>query len=160
MTTTTAEKVPQDLPWARVYDMLGMKAEYDGWCFSNGTIINPVGYWTIPVIKGVTCKKVFQALRDAGVAVDRYIEDLDKDVIENKRDPNNNRGSYAISFKATVEADPENASQSANQRKKKGDDDITALERLAPGVSLLSGHRQPPGRGKRHPLFGLTAPRW
>ena len=122
--STVTDKVPQDLPWAKVYDLLGMKGEYDG--YMSNSVPNQPGYWTELVIQGVTCNKVVAALRKADVQVYLYTEDLDASVTDN----HNRAASYAVSFKATVEADEENANQSANQRKKKGCTDITLLERL------------------------------
>lgn len=117
-----------NLDWRKTYEALGMSDKY-GTEVSKLEISEQPGLWTIPVIKGATCNWVVAALKKLGVKVWQYADDLDKSVTENDRDPSRD-GSYAVSFKATVEADEENADQSANQRRKKGCKDITLLERL------------------------------
>jgi len=85
--------------------------------------------WIAPVLKGVTCNKVVACLRKLGVNVSTYVEDLDKDVSANDRDPNKT-GSYAVAFRRTVEADDDNKSKSANDLVEAGHKGITLLERL------------------------------
>lgn len=79
-------------------------------------------------MKGVTPNKVVKVLRDVDFRVWLYTDDLDKAVPTNDRDPKN--GSYSTSFKKNIEADPENANQSADDRKAANAKDITLLERL------------------------------
>lgn len=116
-----------DINWQKVYEALGMSAEWERFSqtFTGNKNSN---LWSIPVLKGVTPNKVVKALRKLGVTVDLYCEDLDRAVPTNDRDPNN--GSYAISFRKTIEADPELASKSADDLKKEGTKGITLLERL------------------------------
>ncbi len=115
-----------NLDWAKVYEALG--TEYDSEIASLA-IAEQEDLWTVPVIKGLTCNKVVAGLRNMGVKVYTYIDDLDENITVNDRDPNRD-GSYTVSFHSNVEADEENRSQSANQRKEKGCKDITLLERL------------------------------
>jgi hypothetical protein len=152
-----AEK--QTLDWAKAYEALGMNAEYNS-KIASLTISEESGLWTIPVIKDVTCNKVVQALRDTGCQVWLYADDMDKEVVENDRDPNSD-SSYAVSVRATVEADEEQANKSANQLAKEGHKGITLLERLllelayflttgkhldVKKVTLCSGSRRSDGR--------------
>lgn len=113
--------------WQKVYSVLGMEAEYAEF-FCTPACMEDQNLWVIRVIKGATLNKVVAALRKLGVDVYTYVDDLDKGVPTNDRDPNN--GSYAISFKRTIEADEENKNLSANQLEKQGHKGITLLERL------------------------------
>jgi len=118
------EEFLPDIDWVRTYVLLG---------YAEGYVKSPVikeapGFWTVPVIQGVTCNKVASVLRKLGVSVYLYKEDLDKDVTENDCDPAN--GSYAVSFTRTIEADEENKNLSANMLKQRGHKGITLLERL------------------------------
>ena len=110
----------------KAYDLLGLKKEYEVFRKEH-PYSDKEGHWVIDMLKGLTCKKVIDALRKQGVRV-KASDTLDQDVTENQRDPS--KGSYAVAFKATVEADEENKNQSANDRKKQECQDITLLERL------------------------------
>ncbi len=116
-----------DIDWQKVYATLGMEAEYAEALKSLSAEDYP-SLWAVPVVKGVTCKKVISALRKLEVGVYVYVEDLNKDVTTNDRDPNN--GSYRIGFSRTIEADEANKNLSANVLKEKGQKGITLLERL------------------------------
>lgn len=120
---------PVILDWRKAYQALGMEVEYDKQIKHLGPTTGYCSYWPIPKIKGATCNKSVAALREAGATVYTYVDDLDKEVTKtvNRPDITDN---YVIHVKATIEADPENANQSANERKKKGCQDITLLERL------------------------------
>ncbi len=58
----------------------------------------------------------------------KYADDLDADVTENDRHPKD--GTYAVWVRDRVEADEENKSQSANQRREQKRTDQTLLERM------------------------------
>ncbi len=117
--------------WHKVYDGLGLLSDLetfiatDVFCETSST----PNTWAVPVLRGVTLNMVVSALRKLGVKVSVCSGDLDGNVPTNDRDPNRD-GSYTVSFQANVEADPENANQSANDRKPLGAKDITLLERL------------------------------
>lgn len=121
-------KTLPDINWQEAYKALGMSAEYESEV-ANLAISGNTSLWTIPVIKGATCNKAVAALRELGVDVYTCVNDLDKDVSENDRDPKRD-GSYQVSFRQNVEADEENKNQSANRRREQGCKDITLLERL------------------------------
>jgi membrane-bound inhibitor of C-type lysozyme len=109
------------IDWKEVYRQLGMSVEI-------GDGVNDSRYWTVPVFKGVTINKVVEVLRVMGVTVYLYVEDLDKNVVKNDRDPAN--GDYQVKFLRTVEADPELQNKSAEMLAKDGVKGITLLERL------------------------------
>lgn len=115
------------IDWRKLYAALGMEAEYLEAVKELGLPHNE-GLWTFPVVKGVTCNKMVAAMRKLGVNVYTYVDDLDKGVPTNDRSPDN--GSYLVSFRRNVEADPENKSKSANQLAADGHKGITLLERL------------------------------
>jgi len=106
-----------------LYQTLGME-------FHPGELEVPEdpNHWDIYVMKGVTPNMVVAALRKQGVIVDTYVDDLDKGVSINDRDPKN--GSYRVRFKANIEADPEYVNKSANDLKEEKIQGITLLERL------------------------------
>ncbi|MCX6722987.1 MAG: hypothetical protein NT094_02845, partial [Candidatus Staskawiczbacteria bacterium] len=89
--------------------------------------------WAVPVVKGITCNMVVGALREAmrtsDLKVWTYVDDLDKNVPTNDRDPNRD-GSYVVGFRRVVEADEENANKSASTLKAENHKGITLLERL------------------------------
>lgn len=116
-----------DLDWQKTYDTLGMSAEYAEAIKTLGVHENP-NLWVVPAVKGVTCNKVVAALRSLD-GIYTYVDDLNKDVPTNDRDPNRD-GSYAISFLRTIEADEENKNKSANVLAQGGHKGITLLERL------------------------------
>ena len=118
-----------DINWRKVYEFLGMTAEYDEFAKTQADFNADKSLWTIPVVKGVTCNKVVEALKSRDVAFYLYANDLDKAVTENDRDPNRD-GSYAIGFARKVEADEENKNLSADQLKEQNHKGITLLERL------------------------------
>lgn len=125
----------EDLPnldWAKVYEVLGMSAVYDVFLcteYSDQRYPTCAGLWQVWVLRGVTPNKVIAAFKKLEVNTYLYVNNLDKDVTKNDRDPNRD-GSYVVSFRKTVEADPENANQSADDRKASGAKDIALLERL------------------------------
>ncbi len=108
------------IDWKAVYLKLGMKCHQEVSASPN--------YWILPVEKGVTMNRVVKALRDLGVTVSMYTEDLDVDVKKNDRDSAN--GSYIVRFQKTIEADPELASKSAKTLTREEVKGITLLERL------------------------------
>lgn len=111
------------IDWKKVYEMLGIKAD-----FNNEDVNNP-NYWVVPVFRGVTTNKVVKALRDLGVNVYLYTDDLDKNVPTNDRDPVKN-GDYLVKFLKTIEADPELKNKSAETLANEKVKGITLLERL------------------------------
>jgi len=113
--------------WLRVYRELGMEAEFTAAAASLSCEDKP-GFWSVPVLKGVTPNKVVAIFRRLGVTAYVYIDDLDKAVTTNDRDPGN--GSYVIRVASNVEADPELADKSANDLAKQGIKGATLLERL------------------------------
>gem|GEM_PF-1064149 len=138
---------------AKACGLLGMASEYAEFVKKFGNEQAP-GYWTLPMVKAeecvkaakatgykLTCNKVFAVLKaelrklgkDAWSAYDdidkAVADDLKKNIKRNQRDPNRD-GSYLISFKAAVEADEENANQSADDRPWESHKDIVLLERL------------------------------
>ncbi|TSC94809.1 MAG: Uncharacterized protein CEN87_343 [Parcubacteria group bacterium Licking1014_1] len=117
-----------EINWKIVYEMLGMQTEYES-TIASLKIAKDIVIWTVPVIKGLTCKKVITCLKKLGVDIKKYIKNPDIEINHNDRDPNK-CGSYTISFKRTVEADEENRNLSADDLKKKSVKGITLLERL------------------------------
>lgn len=112
-----------DIDWSRVYKTLGMKFE------PGDLAIDPdPNFWDVYVLKGVTANRVVEVLRGFGVDVSLYVDDLDGDVNNLKRDPKN--GSYRVRFKKTVEADPDLAEKSADDLDAEGIDGIALVERL------------------------------
>ncbi|MEI6238031.1 MAG: hypothetical protein WCP15_00675 [bacterium] len=123
------------IDWKKVYEVLGIKSEID-----NEALHDP-RFWTIPVFESVTPNKVVKALRDLGVDMYLYTENLDRNVPENDRDPVRD-GNYVVKFQRTIEADPEFKNKSAETllgEKIKG---ITLLERLLLelGYFLVTGN--------------------
>ena len=133
-----------DINWQITYAALGMSAEYAEVSKKLGVAENP-NLWLVPAVKGVTCNKVVATLREVlkpfGLKVGTDIDDLDKDVSTNDRDPNRD-GSYVVGFRRTVEADEENANKSANVLKTESHKGATLLERLLPelGYFLTTRH--------------------
>lgn len=113
------------LNWARAYEALGMKAEYEA---VKLTVPETAGLWTVPFVKGVTCNNVVAVLKSLGVKFYLYANDLDREVTKNDRD--SAKGSYVVSFRATIEADEENKNLSANDCAERAIQGITLLERL------------------------------
>lgn len=118
-----------EINWKIVYESLGMQMDYESKISSlKSAQAQGITMWTIPVLKGLTCKKVIVCLNKLGVNIKKYIKNPDAEV-KNDRDPNKD-GSYSISFKRTIEADEENRNLSADDLKKKNAKGITLLERL------------------------------
>lgn len=117
---------PKKMNWRLAYLVLGMYDQYMEFAKTRKDDDN--GNWTVPVVKGVTCNKVVEALRKIGVNMYLYVEDLDSEVTVNDRDPAN--GSYAVSFQPNIEADEKFKRMSANQLKAQNHKGITLLERL------------------------------
>ncbi len=112
------------IDWKKVYETLGLlKVDFS----TDG--LNDPNYWVVPVFKGVTPNKVVQALRDLGVNVYLYTDDLNTGVPTNDRDPAKD-GDYRVKFLKTVEADPELKRKSADTLTDERVKGITLLERL------------------------------
>ncbi len=130
------KKLP-DINWKRTYEVLGMSTEAVE--TFNAMKVNP-SLWSVPVVKGVTCNMMVDTLREAvrrdGMKVYTYVDDLEKGVPTNDRDPNRD-GSYIVNFRRTVEADEENANKSANMLKAENHKGITLLERLLLGLGYF-----------------------
>jgi hypothetical protein len=110
------------ISWPLVYQTLGLP-------FDESLVVEAdPNHWDVYVMKGVTLNMVVRVFCKLGVGVYIYMNDLDRDVPANDRDPKN--GSYRVSFKKTVEADPELANRSAEDLKGSGIQGITLLERL------------------------------
>ncbi|MDP3962834.1 MAG: hypothetical protein Q8Q03_03140 [bacterium] len=115
------------IDWGRVYQSLEMENEFRA---DIGKIAIPSdpGFWDVCVIQGVTPNRVVKALRDLGLDMSLYTDDLDKGVPTNDRDPAN--GSYRVRFQKTIEADPELKDKSAETLTEENIKGITLLERL------------------------------
>lgn len=116
------------LPWYRVYKLIGMTDGFRAFITEKGGIVQQEGLWTLPVLEGLTCSKVIQAMRNLGVDI-RCRDDIDDVITIDDRDPNRD-GSYVVSFKANREADEDTKNLSANELKEHGHEGITVLERL------------------------------
>ncbi len=119
-----------DLDFAKVYEVLGMSAEYAEFVKANeAALANKSGLWTVVALKGVTPNKVIAAFRKLEVGLSLYSDNLDTEVTKNDRDPNRD-GSYVVRFKKTIEADEELKNLSADDLKKQNVKGNTLLERL------------------------------
>ncbi len=80
------------------------------------------------------------AFRGLGVSVKAHLSDLANGVPTNDRDPST-AGSYDVCFRRTVDADPENANQSADDRRQEAVIGSTLLERhlLGFGFHISTG---------------------
>jgi hypothetical protein len=127
---------PGTLSWddAQAYlcELAGLSAELVTYRSQYEAAILP-NRWQVVMPKGLTYALVAKVCRKLKVWLnsesDLQAIDLDKE----QRDPNRD-GTYAVSFKASQEADEENANQSANDRQAKNCQDITVLERLWLGL--------------------------
>lgn len=132
---------PLDIDWSLTYMLLGMETELNDFLSShpNPKIADP-NVWALPVIRGVTLEKVTGVFRELGISVNAHISDLTNGVPTNDRDPVMD-DSYDVCFRRTVEADPENANQSAEDRTQKAVIGNTLLERhlLGLGFYLSTG---------------------
>lgn len=120
-----------DMNWLKVYRAMGMEGEYMEFVKANSeklALPSDSDLWPIPVLRGVTPNKVVSAIRKLGIEVWTYTENLDEIVHTNERDSKN--GSYVISCKKTIEADPENANRSADDIAKTGEKTLTLTEVL------------------------------
>ncbi|MBI3337106.1 MAG: hypothetical protein HY005_00580 [Candidatus Staskawiczbacteria bacterium] len=117
-----------EINWRIVYELLGMQTDYESTIANLELTIN-TKMWTIPVLMGLTCKKVISCLKKLGVNIKKYINNPDTEVSKNDRDPNKD-SSYSINFRRTIESDEENRNLSADDIKKRGAKGITLLERL------------------------------
>lgn len=117
-----------DINWKIVYKLLGMKADYESTIGNLKIAENNDTTWTIPVLKGLTCKKIIACLKKLGVNVKKDICNPDDEVKINDRDPK--KDSYSIGFRRAIEADEENRNLSADDLKNRGGKGITLLERL------------------------------
>ena len=84
--------------------------------------------WPIVIPEGMTMNRVIATMRDAGLKVLLYTEELDRDVSENDRAPKN--GAYVVLVRAREEADEELANRSADELKTAGISGTTLLEQL------------------------------
>jgi len=122
----TAEDPKIVIDWIAVYRTLGLEAEL----VKSGIQIDRVSnLWEVPVVQGVTMNKVVQALRELGVKVYLYTEDLDADVTDINHDSARD-SSYLVKFKKNIEADEELANKSANDLESEKVDGITLRQRL------------------------------
>lgn len=120
-----------DLDWANAYKFLLGEKE---WKKREGELNKLLAsshddtHWLIPVLRGVTCNKVVEALRKLEVAVWTYATDLDKGVPTNDRSAK--KASYCVQVKRRVEADEELKNLSADDLTEQKITGITLLERL------------------------------
>lgn len=123
-------EVPEvsEINWKIVYKLLGMQAEYES-AIASLKLVKDNAVWAIPVLSGLTCKKVIACLKKLGVNIKKNINNPDVEVNQNDRNPNKD-GSYSVSFKRSIEADEENRNLSTDDIKRKGSEGITLLERL------------------------------
>jgi len=127
-----------DLDWTKVYETLGMSAEFAEFAKANTDKLIPRhGFWVIPVLKGVTPNMVMTAFKKLGVVTHQYVKDLDKDVTENVRDR-----SYVVWIRKTVEADPDQKYKSADMLAEEGAKVVTLTE----GVLAHLGYFQTTGK--------------
>lgn len=120
------------LPWSFVYDELRMYQEFRDFDFEERRDL-----WTVPVVEGVTIAKVIRAFRNHAVSSHGdYFEDVETEALINDRDPARD-GSYVVSFKQNVEADPELLFKSTSDLKRAGVRGITLLERLLLGFAYF-----------------------
>jgi len=117
-----------EINWRIVYEALGMQAKYK-FAISRLKVANKASLWVIPVLRGLTCKKLILCLKKLGVNIENRINNPDITVRRNDRHPNKD-GSYVIAFRRSIEADEDNRNLSAYDMKKKGLKGITLLERL------------------------------
>ena len=117
-----------DINWKIVYELLDMKVKYESVINNLKIAKNNDTTWTIPVLKGLSCKKVIACFKKLGANAKKDIGNPDDEVKVNERDPK--KGSYAVSFKRAIEADEENRNLSADDLKNRGGKGITLLERL------------------------------
>jgi hypothetical protein len=114
-----------NLNWGAVYEKLGLAKEFEAF---RSNVVEREGLWAVPVLQGVTCNQVVAAMKALDVQFYLCVDDLDKAVVANNRDPQN--GSYVVHFCRTVEADPELANRSTKDLAADGTKGITLLERL------------------------------
>lgn len=95
------------------------------------------GRFDVYVVKGVTPNKVVNALRRLGVDIQLTNKDADASAATNDR--NTALGSYKITFRANIEADPDLANCSALDIENERVYVITLLERLLLGLAYFLG---------------------
>ena len=120
---------------AEAYKLLGMSQEYQE-ASQKFNLTEDPNLWKVLILKEVTCNKLVEAYKKAGVKMYLYTNDLDKEVQDNQRNPNRD-GDYLVSFKRNVESDEENANQSAGDRKANNCQDNTLAERLLLGLAYF-----------------------
>jgi hypothetical protein len=118
------------IDWAKVYEVLGMSAEYAEFVRANAAAFgseHPT-FWVVPVLKGVTYSKVLAVLEGLmGIKIEYRGDPVD--ITKNNRDPNEG-GSYIVSFVASVEADSSFKDFPFSALDERGVKGITVLERL------------------------------
>ena len=115
--------------------------------------------YTKPIImaKGLTPNKIYQALEKAGqeapessrFTMYRYIEDLDSNITENDRDPNQ-QGTYAIWIKDQKESQ-DYANQSANDLKAQNIPCTTTAEDLVRHLEYWHQNQEKSDPNQQHP---------
>lgn len=118
------------LDWERAYKHIGIRSDIR---------FDPPrqGRFDVYVVKGVTPNRVVNALRRLGVDIQLTNEDADASAAKNDRDAV--LGSYKISFRANVEADPDLANCSALDVENERVYAMTFLERLLLGLAYFLG---------------------
>ncbi len=127
---------PGTLTWeaaqAYLYDLLGMLGQYEE--FRKEHLLQEMaGQWQVVMLTGLAYMPLAKLHRRLRINLDSPADLGNIDSAKEQRNPNRD-GSYAVSFKGTQEADPENANQSADDRQSQNCQDITVLERLFLGL--------------------------
>lgn len=127
---------PGTLSWddaeAYLCELAGLSAELAAFRSQHKAVVLP-DCWEVVMPKGLTYALMAKLHQKLKVRLDSPADLEAIDLAKEQRDPNRD-GTYAVSFKASQEADEENANQSANDRQAKNCQDITLMERLWLGL--------------------------
>lgn len=141
------QAIQQPLTWPeameKAYQLLGLHNEFTRFLTESDGFKEVEGCWTLTMVKGLTYSHLVKAYKAAGVTLELFGVDLEKAINPEEEQRDSNRdGSYLVSFKSNIEADPENANQSAHQRKQQNCKDTTLADRLLLGLVyfLMSGN--------------------
>lgn len=133
-----------DIDWRKVYRLLGMEDEFSkhaaGFAVLSRNLFDPLS-WIVPMVKGLTLSRVIKAFREKGVKIHH---DGWMDKLTNDRDPQ--KGSYLVSFRRNMDADPENLNWAAKTLADRGHEGATFVERLLLGFGFFAetgGHLDP-----------------
>ncbi len=122
---------------AKAYELCGMKLEYEEVAKKFDLTEDP-NLWKLLMVKGLTYAKLIAAYQKAGVKLELFDVDLEKEIDKEKEQRDAERdGDYLAAFRRNVEADEGNANQSADQRCEAKCQDITIKERLLLGLAYF-----------------------